>query len=244
MRVWRRSRQLVFWDARECDARPAGPAESSALHNFARSGPTKEAHRRAMNRSGGLLHSEAGRLTSANGPRPATPGPPAPWGTHQGRGWGTHQGRDQGTLRGPIRGETRTPTNRWRRSGEPLGIAGSNSVTGRVRGPKSASARPGPCTRPRSADALTRRELPPGPTDTGVKGGSSSAAGAEAWDGQAAGRRLRGLQLDPGSGRMVPRTRVGRSALRAAAPAGRGCRRAVQQALILSWVARGCRSCC
>jgi hypothetical protein len=26
------------------------------------------------------------------------------------------------------------------------------------RGPKSASARPGPCTRPRSADALTRRE--------------------------------------------------------------------------------------
>src|SRR6266516_2590551 len=33
---------------------------------------------------------------------------------------------------------------------------------------------------------------------------------------------LRGLQLDPGSGRMVPRTRVGRSALRAAAPAGEG----------------------
>jgi hypothetical protein len=33
---------------------------------------------------------------------------------------------------------------------------------------------------------------------------------------------LRALQLDPGSGRMVPVTRVGRSALRAAAPAGRG----------------------
>jgi hypothetical protein len=30
-------------------ARPAGPAQSSALHNFARSGPTKEAHRRALN---------------------------------------------------------------------------------------------------------------------------------------------------------------------------------------------------
>jgi hypothetical protein len=38
-----------------------------------------------------------------------------------------------------------------------------------VLGPKSASARPGPCTRPRSADALTRWELPPGPIDAGVK---------------------------------------------------------------------------
>jgi hypothetical protein len=38
-----------------------------------------------------------------------------------------------------------------------------------ARGPKSASARPGPCTQPRSADALTRREIPPGPTDAGVK---------------------------------------------------------------------------
>jgi hypothetical protein len=45
----------------------------------------------------------------------------------------------------------------------------------------SASTRPGSCTRPRSADALTRRELPPG-----------------------------------------PRIRIGRSARRAAAPAGRG----------------------
>jgi hypothetical protein len=35
------------------------PAESSALHNFARSEPTKEAHRRAMNRSGGLQRSGA-----------------------------------------------------------------------------------------------------------------------------------------------------------------------------------------
>ena len=40
--------------------------------------------------------------------------------------------------------------------------------------------------------------------------------------GRAADWRLRGLHLDPGSGRMVPRTRVGRSALRTAAPAGQG----------------------
>jgi hypothetical protein len=43
-------------------ARPAGPAQSSVLHNFARSGPTKEAHRRALNRSDGLLRSEAGQV--------------------------------------------------------------------------------------------------------------------------------------------------------------------------------------
>ena len=42
-------------------ARPVGPAESSALHYFARSGPTKEAHRRAMNQSGGLQRSVAGQ---------------------------------------------------------------------------------------------------------------------------------------------------------------------------------------
>jgi hypothetical protein len=37
----------------------------------------------------------------------------------------------------------------------------SQSPTGRVRRPGSASARPGPCTRPRSADARTRREYHP-----------------------------------------------------------------------------------
>jgi hypothetical protein len=44
-------------------ARPVGPAESSVLHDFARSGPTKEAHRRALNQPDGLLpvRSEAGR---------------------------------------------------------------------------------------------------------------------------------------------------------------------------------------
>jgi hypothetical protein len=41
-------------------ARPAGPAQSSALHDFARSGPTKEAHRWAIYSSGGLLRSVAG----------------------------------------------------------------------------------------------------------------------------------------------------------------------------------------
>ena len=42
-------------------ARPTGPAQSSVSHNFARRGPTKEAHRRALNRPDGLLRSEAGR---------------------------------------------------------------------------------------------------------------------------------------------------------------------------------------
>jgi hypothetical protein len=45
-------------------ARPAGPAQSSVFHNFARRGPTKEAHRRALNRPDGLQ-----RLNSRNDPR-------------------------------------------------------------------------------------------------------------------------------------------------------------------------------
>jgi hypothetical protein len=48
------------------------------------------------------------------------------------------------------------------------------------------------------------------------------AAGAVAGDGPGGDRRLRGLQLDPGSGRVVPVTRVGRSARRAASPPGEG----------------------
>jgi len=60
MREWRRSRRLVFWNAR-MRARPAGPAQSSVFHNIARRGPTKEAHRRALNRPDGLLHSVAGQ---------------------------------------------------------------------------------------------------------------------------------------------------------------------------------------
>src|SRR5829696_880959 len=53
--------QAGFLGCARMRARPAGPAQSSALHDFARSGPTKEAHRRAMNRSGGLLRSVAGQ---------------------------------------------------------------------------------------------------------------------------------------------------------------------------------------
>jgi hypothetical protein len=63
--------------------------------------------------------------------------------------------------------------------------------------------------------------IPPGPKAPGVKlvpprrdAGDGGRPGGDRW--------LRGLQLDPGSGRMVPVTRVGRSALRAAAPAGQG----------------------
>jgi hypothetical protein len=38
-------------------ARPAGPAQPSVLHDFARGGPTKEAHPRALNQPDGLLRS-------------------------------------------------------------------------------------------------------------------------------------------------------------------------------------------
>ena len=156
-------------------ARPVGPAQSFALHNFARSGPTKEAHRRALNRSGGLLRSVAGQGHGQNPPvtlpreRPdllkrAEAGDhrsPTPRGTHQGRGWGTHQGGIKGPLEGPIQGGPAVPGIAPER---PRGVQNYRRqlpVAMTVRGPRSASARPGPCTRPRSADALTRREYHP-----------------------------------------------------------------------------------
>ena len=94
-----------------------------------------------------------------------------------------------------------------------------------ARGPKSASARPGPCTRPRSADALTRREYHPARQPPASRSFLLGRRRRPAGTARARAGGLRGLHLDPGSGRMVPRTRVGRSALRAAAPAGHRPRR-------------------
>jgi hypothetical protein len=144
-------------------ALPVGPAQSSVLHDFARSGPTKEAHRRAMNRIGRTLRSVASdqrKQAEAGSPGSPTPGGPI-----------------RGGIRGPIRGRPPGSGKRCRRA------------EGRL-----------------VQEAIGRRWV---------------LLAADA-DGQAASWRLRGLHLDPGSGRMVPRTRVGRSALRAAAPAGRG----------------------
>jgi hypothetical protein len=67
---------------------------------------------------------------------------------------------------GQAQGDTEMATE-WVR--KVLGIALANSATVTVRGPGSASARPGPCTRPRSADALTRREYHPARQRPGVK---------------------------------------------------------------------------
>src|SRR5215207_8858487 len=103
-----------FSECAQMRARPAGPAQSAVFHNFARRGPTKEAHRRALDRPDGLLRSVAGqghgRVLPVTLPRGASdqrkraaagsPRSPTPRGTHQGRGWGTHQGRDQGTPTG------------------------------------------------------------------------------------------------------------------------------------------------
>ena len=51
-----------FSECARMRARPVGPAESAVFHNFARRGPTKEAHRRALNGPDGLLRSVAGRV--------------------------------------------------------------------------------------------------------------------------------------------------------------------------------------
>ena len=67
----------------------------------------------------------------------------------------------RGVIGGPIRGASRGPRNRC--TSAPGGRPELHRAIARrgVRGPKSASARPGPCTRPRSADALARREYHP-----------------------------------------------------------------------------------
>jgi hypothetical protein len=70
---WRRSRKLVFSDCALMRARPARPAQSSVFHNFARRGPTKEAHRRALNRPDGLLRSVAGQTDRGRLPLPPHP---------------------------------------------------------------------------------------------------------------------------------------------------------------------------
>jgi hypothetical protein len=171
------------------EARPArGPAESSALHYFARSGPTKEAHRRALNRSGGLQRSVAGQ-GHAQKRRVTLPREGLDQGKQVEAGpnrsptpRGTHQGRDQGTPRGPIRGAWRGLINRCAAVRMAARNCLRNSTRGTALRPKSASARPGPCTRPRSADALTRREIPPGPS-TRRQGRSSPAAAPASGDG-------------------------------------------------------------
>jgi hypothetical protein len=122
----RRSRKSVSEIARECAPGPPGPAESSVFHDFARRGPTKEAHRRALNGSDGLQRSVAGQGHGQTPPvtlprgasdqgkqaKAGNPRSPTPRGTHQGRGWGTHQGRDQGTPTGSDPGRSRGPRNR------------------------------------------------------------------------------------------------------------------------------------
>ena len=201
-----------FSECARMRARPVGPAESSALHDFARSGPTKEAHRRALYRSSGLQHSVAGqghgRFLPVTLPRGASDQrkraeagahrSPTPRGTHQGRGWGTHQGRDQGTLGGPIRGGPGGPRNhcaaaRMAARNCPLGIARLGWSEGlnrprRGRDPAPGRVRPMPSPGGKYHPA---RQTP----------ASSSlllAAGAVAGDGQAATGGCGGSSLTPG----------------------------------------------
>jgi hypothetical protein len=138
-------------------------------------------------------------------------------------------------IRGPIRGSRAGSRNHCRASWRSARNCLGNSVTGRALGrnrprrgrdPAPGRVRPMPSPggntirpdkRPASSSFVLGRRRRPAETARGALGG------------------LRALQLDAGSGRMVPRTRVGRSALRAAAPAGRGSSRNGSRA---SW-ARG-----
>jgi hypothetical protein len=207
-------------------ARPAGPAQSSVLHDFAWSGPTKEAHPRALDRPDGLLPSVAGqghaRVVPLTLPRGASDQrKQAEAGSHcPSPSEGSIKGGVEGPLKGPVHGAAAVSGIPLGRSEAAFGIARGNSTSETDRGPKSASARPGPSTRPRAADPLTRRENTTRPDKAPAS--RSYDPGRDAGEPGRPGGRLGGLHLDAGSGRVVPVTRVGRSALRAAPPAGRG----------------------
>jgi hypothetical protein len=108
-------------------ARPAGPAQSSVLHNSARRGPTKEAHRRALNQPDGLLRSE--RADQRKRAEAGDPQVPTPRGTHQGTPYRDRSGGAEGGLEFGVERPRRRPV-----------IALGNSTPATVLGPKSASA--------------------------------------------------------------------------------------------------------
>jgi hypothetical protein len=135
---------------------------------------------------------------------------------------GPIRGGIRGPLGGPIRGEVRVREIAAERSGEPSGISlriarrrGSEGLNRPRRGRDPAPGRVRPMPSPGGNTTRPDKRRP--------QGRSSSAADAGQLgrpEGQlaACGRST----LTPGSGRMVPVTRVGRSALRAAAPPGEG----------------------
>jgi hypothetical protein len=131
---------------------------------------------------------------------------PGGLGTHQGRDTGTHQGRDQGSAWGTDPG-TGSPTKQFPK--RCTGAVGNSEcelrATVTVQGPGSASARPGPCTRPRSADALTRREYHPARQTPASRSFVLGRRSPASWDGPRRAGGLRALHLDPGSGRMGSR---------------------------------------
>jgi hypothetical protein len=222
-----------FSECARMRARPVGPAESAVFHNFARRGPTKEAHRRALDRPDGLLRSVAGqghgRVLPVTLPRGASdqrkraeagvPRSPTPGGTHQGRGWGTHQGRDQGTPTGTDPGEARGPRNRCRAVRRAVRNYLGNSAAGRVRGldrprrgrdPAPGRVRPMPSpggntTRPDSRRRQARSSSAAGAGQLGRPGGELAACGRSTLTpGRAGWSRGHGSGVPPSAQRHPP----------------------------------------
>ena len=233
--AWRRSRRLVFWDARECAPGPQGRLNrpsSTIVAGWA----DEEAHGRAMNRSGGLLRSVAGQ-----GPRGArdpargasdqrkqaeagAAGPPTPRGTHQGRGWGTHRGGIRGVIRGPVGGgkgaENRRRSGRESRLGITPEIARRGGSWGRNRPRRGRDPAPGRVRPMASPGGNTTRH------ESARRQARSSSAARRRQPGRPGARRAAcgRSSLTPGRAGWSPGHGSGRSALRAAAPAGRRCR--------------------
>jgi hypothetical protein len=135
---------------------------------------------------------------------------------------GTHHERDQGTPTGTDPGGVEGPRNRGRAFWRPLGIAECNR-------PQGGS---GGLNRPRRGRDPAPGRVRPMPSPGGNYHPARQAAGVKVVPPRRRRRRpgtvrrptggCGGSALTPGRGRVVPRTRVGRSALRATAPPGEG----------------------
>ena len=201
--------QVGFLGCARMRARPAGPAQSSVLHDSARRGPTKEAHRRALNRSDGLLRSVAGqghaRVLRVTLPRGASdqrkraeagiPRSPTPGGDSSGEG--------SGDPYGDRSGETR-PAEKWQQSaqkghselrpaiarqGRPEGLnrprRGRDPAPGRVRPMPSPGGKYHPARRrPASRSFIPGRRRRPardGSTSPSGRGCSTLTPGRAGW---------------------------------------------------------------
>ena len=140
---WRRSRKLVFWDARDC-----APGQKGRLNRPSSIIPRGVGRRRRP--VDGLWISQTDSYERPDQAQRPTPGSA---GTQV--AWGTHQGMDQGSARGTDPGIRRRPNNS--NGGAPTRLGVVKVITRAGDGPEAqiGLGAAGTLNGPRSSDALT-----------------------------------------------------------------------------------------